>query len=183
MSDNMIRVTPQSWRRQRFAKWGVGQDPKVYTVSQDTFELTPDQFTRAPEEILIGALVDGHRYVSPHDEQRPPEAPVTEEREAVPGEILPELPESAYGPDVVPLTPPDFAPLDDAPAGDEDSDSSDPDTERTPGGSALPEPEPGEASAPAEEFSINPCPGCEREFTTGRGRDTHYRMVHAESRS
>jgi hypothetical protein len=55
-------------------------------------------FVIAPEEVLIGATVDGHRYVSPvEDEQR--------ERQAVPGQVLPEVPAQAYGPDAVPLPP------------------------------------------------------------------------------
>ncbi|WP_328434576.1 hypothetical protein [Streptomyces sp. NBC_00425] len=170
-----IRVQPAARLRQEFALWGTSQHPKIHTVAPNTFAVPAGLYTEIPEPLLIGALVDGQRYVSP-DEQEPTVAPVTGEQWAEPGQPLPEVPESAYGPDSVPLTV-EFAPLEDAPA---DSDPSDSDAGTTAGGSVLPEPEPGEASAPAEEFTDNPCPGCDRSFTTARGRDTHFRIAHAE---
>ncbi|NGO66801.1 C2H2-type zinc finger protein [Streptomyces boncukensis] len=158
MSD-LIRVEPARERRVEFAAWAVAQDPKIRTVAAHAFAVPAALFTEAPEELLIGALVDGRPYVSPDaDEDQEPQddvraellgvatpegltAPVAEERTADPGEPLPEVNPAAYGPDSVSLDAPDTA-SDDQP----------------------------------ERF---PCDLCDRTFSTERGRDTHRRRVHA----
>ncbi|WP_258308651.1 hypothetical protein [Streptomyces sp. NWU339] len=170
----MIHVRPAVERRRDFARWATGHTPKLRTVSPDTFAVPPRLFTDAPENLLIGAIVDGHRYRSPLEDEAnnapPPGAvhltgpvlvgetgpetvvPLVAERTAVPGDVLPPAPESAYGPDSVP----------------------------------LPEPEPELAGtagdvAPSEgEGAPFACDGCPRTFTTARGRDTHRRQAHAE---
>lgn len=194
----MIRVEPAQEHRRCFARWAVAQEPKIRTADHNAFAVPADLFTQAPEEILIGALVDGHAYVPVQDGQESSEEDDDGITWAIAGEPLPPFPESAYGTDSVPL---DFSPLEDASPGDEeegtdpgqgvparpdgtytvllavaDSDSSDP-------GSDLPEPEPGTPVGAREEYDIHACPDCEREFTTSRGRDTHRRQIHADSRS
>ncbi len=120
------------------------------TVSTNTFAVPPHLFTHMPEPLLIGSIVDGHHYVAP-DEDQPPAS-----IEAVPGQPLPEVPADAHGPDSMPLAPPDFAPLEDAPTEDDDS----------------------PASAQGDDLA---CDVCHRPFTTARGRDTHRRQAHPEA--
>ncbi|WP_037871977.1 hypothetical protein [Streptomyces sp. SPB074] len=148
----MLIVRPAPKLRRDFARWAVAQRPKVRTASPTSFAVPTALFTEAPEEILIGSVVDGQRYVSPDEctVSRPELVGVASPdgfREAVPCELLPEVPAEAYGPDSTPL-----------PDASEDSDPSD---------SAAETPE-----------GVFPCDGCDREFTTARGRDTHHRQVH-----
>lgn len=67
----MIRVQPAPSRRRAFARWAVAQRPKLRTVGPNAFAVPPRLFAAAPEGVLLGALVDGQRYV-PRD--RPPRA-------------------------------------------------------------------------------------------------------------
>jgi hypothetical protein len=173
MSD-IIRVQPASCRIQAFAVWAIEQTPKIRTVGHDTFGVPADLFGEAPEEILIGALVDGSRYISPDEAQEQP--PALPFREAVPGGWLPDVPEAAYGPDAVPLAAPDFAPLEDAPAAaaeDEDegegSDSSD-----SPAAT-----EAAEAADESSAESARACEDCGRPYATERGLARHRRRVHS----
>jgi hypothetical protein len=139
---DLIHVRPAPDLRRPFAVWATAQTPKIRTVTPDTFAVPAHLFVIAPEEVLIGATVDGHRYVSPvEDEQR--------ERQAVPGQVLPEVPPQAYGPDAVPLPP---AVPDDQ---DEDEDEGD-------GGQAP-------------DFV---CPDCPRAYATERGLSVHRTRAH-----
>lgn len=156
-----IRVQPAARLRRDFAVWATAQAPKIRTVAPNTFAVPADLFVDVPEDILIGALVDGHRFVSPTEDAAngtpPPAAtewtpPVLPEQEAVPGEPLPELPESAYGPDAVPL---------DLPAGEEQADSDPSDSS----------PDTGDGYA---------CDDCGRPYATERGLATHRRTKHLE---
>jgi hypothetical protein len=61
----MIKVRPAPERRAAFARWATAQTPQVATCSHSEFAVPPDLFTHMPEELLIGSLVDGHRYRSP----------------------------------------------------------------------------------------------------------------------
>lgn len=185
MSD-LIRIKPAPALRVPFARWAVAQTPKVRTVSPSEFAVPARLFVDAPEEILTGALVDGRPYVPAVQEARllgcglcyeeageevhpHPECPqsaaaaVIPEREGVPGEPLPPLPGEAYPPDAEPLPSPEFAPLEDAPADEDGSDSSDPSRE-------LP-----------DESGRFVCDACPRDFSTQRGRDLHRRQVHPEA--
>lgn len=129
MSD-LIHIRPARDLRVAFARWAVAQTPKVDTVSEAAFGVPPRLFTDMPEELLRGALVDGRHYVPVADEPSVPApadapellgvAPMDGLRVAVPGQPLPEVPAEAYGPDAVPLPPPDFAPLEDAPTSEEE---------------------------------------------------------------
>jgi hypothetical protein len=93
----MIRVQPARDRRIAFARWAIEQDPMVRTCSHVEFAVPPDLFTHMPEDLLVGSLVDGHRYRSPLEDSEQPES------EAVPGEPQPPVPDSAYPPGDVPL--------------------------------------------------------------------------------
>lgn len=191
MSIEIIRVEPAPERRQCFARWAVTQTPKVRTADFDAFAVPADLFTEAPEGILIGALVDGRPYVPVEDDEEDPASDDQGFREAVPGEPLPPVPESAYGPDSVPL---DYSPFDDATTGgDEDGarDSRDPGEEvpARPDGTytvllAADDSDPSDSGdedpSAAGDF---PCDVCSRSFTTSRGRDTHRRQIHVDSRS
>lgn len=189
MSTDMIRVEPSPERRRCFAGWAVAQSPKLRTVDYNAFAVPASLFTQAPEEILIGATVDGRPYVPVQDEQEPAGEPYSELREAVPGEPLPPLPESAYGPDSTPL---EFAPLEDAPPGDDEArDQRDQETQEptTADGTytvllAAPDSDSSDSGdedqAQGDEF---PCDLCDRSFTTSRGRDTHRRQIHPDSDS
>jgi hypothetical protein len=154
---DFIQIRPTAEQRVPFARWAVAQTPKVRTAGTSTFAVPAGLFADMPEELLIGAIVDGHRYVSPDEDQAQEQgddllgvataAGFSEEREAVPGEPLPDVPEEAYEPDSVALAaegPETYVPL---------------------------------AGQPDGVFQ---CPGCGKEFTTERGRDTHRRQKHPE---
>ncbi|MFF5968268.1 hypothetical protein ACFY64_32000 [Streptomyces collinus] len=161
MPPDLIHVRPTPELRRDFAEWAVAQVPKVRTVSSTVFAVPAALFTDVPERLLIGSLVDGHRYISP-DEDQQQAAPGSAgddllgvylpEREAVPGEPLPELPDEAYAPDATPL---DATPADD---GSDESDQSD----RT-----------ADTGKPT-------CADCGRPFKSDRALNSHRRQAHPE---
>ncbi|MEU1852930.1 C2H2-type zinc finger protein [Streptomyces sp. NPDC019990] len=159
MPPELIHVRPAPALRRDFATWAVAQTPKVRTVSTTDFAVPTTLFTDVPEHLLIGALVDGHRYVSPDEDEAPDDllGVFQPEREGIPGQALPELPAEAYPPDAKPLDPPDFAPLDDAPT-DEGSDRSD------------------RSAAHSGPY----CVECDRPFKSDRAFNSHRRQVHPE---
>ncbi|WP_405759443.1 hypothetical protein OG234_13200 [Streptomyces sp. NBC_01420] len=61
----LIHVQPARPQLRDFARWATVQTPKIGTVGVAVFGVPPDLYVEAPEELLIGATVDGHRYVSP----------------------------------------------------------------------------------------------------------------------
>ncbi|MGW4007958.1 hypothetical protein [Streptomyces sp. NPDC004763] len=154
----MIRVQPARDRLRDFARWATGFECKLRTAGLHTFAVPPAAFADAPEELLIGALVDGHRYRSPaEDEAKGRPAPgalivvgetgpetVVPLREAVPGDELPPVPDDAYPADAVEVPPADGLPNDET---------------------------------TADAFA---CAHCPRTFDTERGRDTHSRQAHRE---
>ncbi len=123
------------------------------TVSPQAFAVPHHLFTDVPEPLLIGATVDGHRYVSPAEDELL--GVFQQEREGIPGQPLPELPDDAYPPDATPLPAPDYAPLEDAPADDDQA-------------------------ADRKNDSLA-CDICDRPFKSERGRDTHRRQAHPEA--
>ncbi|MFJ2205939.1 hypothetical protein [Streptomyces microflavus] len=184
---NMIRIRPAAARRQDFARWAVAQTPKIRTVSPQDFAVPASLFVDAPEEVLIGALVDGNRYVSPVEDaangNQPPARLLDcgtcyeEDGEEVhphpecplPAEARPELLGVATATgfsEFRTATPGD--PLPEVPAEAYGPDS-------TP----LHAPDPADAPRETPESPF-PCSGCDREFTTQRGRDTHQRQKHPE---
>lgn len=113
MAVQMIRVRPARVRLVAFARWASAQTPKVRTSSPDAFAVPAHLVGEIPEELLVGAWVDGQRYVP----AGPPPGAVeltgvggpgqAEEREGTAGEPLPPAPESAYVADAVDLPEPD----------------------------------------------------------------------------
>lgn len=77
---DLIRIQPATARRRAFARWATAQELKVRTVGINTFAVPAPLFVEAPEDVLVGALIDGHRYVSPEEDAR--------EGRAAPGELL-----------------------------------------------------------------------------------------------
>lgn len=163
----MIHVQPTAELRRAFARWATEQRPKVRTVSTTAFAVPADLFAAAPEAILIGALVDGHRYVSPVEDAalgRP--APGASEPAPTPGDAADTAAADAVAP--VAATPPDIV---------------------TEAMTAAPTAADVVAAAPAaddaradnqaaETQGVFPCPRCDKELTTARGRDMHARKVH-----
>lgn len=172
MSVDLIRVTPVRAHRKAFAAWAIAQSPQVRTVSHEAFVVPATLYADVPEELLTGALIDGHRYVSPQ-----PAMTVLELEEAAPGEPLPPLPESAYPPGAVPL---DVTPVQ----------APEPAAVPEPATEPAPEPEPAPAAAEDEtgsDSSDQPgdteghvCAGCERPFKSKSGLATHRRTAHPE---
>ncbi|MET8746880.1 hypothetical protein [Streptomyces sp. NPDC004728] len=173
--NQLIRIRPTADLRVEFARWAVAQRPKVDTVSIHEFGVPPGLFSGMPENILIGATVDGHRYVSPEEDAaqgRPgpgtsgPAATTT----AVVGESGPET--------IVPLTRPDDSQQLDGISGPEQL-----------LGTAVPEPSAGAATPDSDRSDSSSekeeppygCGSCPREFTTERGRDHHRRLKHPEA--
>ncbi|MFK0063348.1 hypothetical protein ACIQTN_29485 [Streptomyces werraensis] len=151
----MITVKPERSRLVAFARWATAQTPKVRTVGLGEFGVPADLFVHAPEEVLTGALVDGHRYVSPSEDAANGLPEPGDYQEELLGVATPEAlvsPAEGAG---------DFAPLEDAPADDE-------------------EPEDQDAEQAAGDGGPFACDLCPREFTTERGRDSHRRQVHRE---
>ncbi|MEV6565870.1 hypothetical protein [Streptomyces kronopolitis] len=153
---DMIHVEPEPSRRRDFAAWAVAQEPKVRTVSATAFAIPADLFTEAPERLLIGSQVDGHRYVSPEEGESEPEASAGAELTGVArpegfmegSPSMPEAPEETTAPGAQLLA----AIEHDA---DVETDS-------------LPDPESGEPV----------CADCSRGFKSERGLATHRRQVH-----
>lgn len=61
MTDTII-VKPAPELRAEFARWGLMYQPHFRTVSPNEFAVPAAAFTEAPEELLDGAVVDGHPY-------------------------------------------------------------------------------------------------------------------------
>ncbi|QNT94939.1 hypothetical protein HEP81_04667 [Streptomyces griseofuscus] len=174
MPPELIRVQPTAALRREFALWAVAQNPKVRTASHYDFAVPADQFIHMPEHLLIGSVVDGHRYVSPDEDQaqkEPADSGGAEllgvglpEREGIPGEPLPEVPAEAYPAGAEPTPAADTTALEDAQPGEgsDSSDQADGNDDQGDGG----------------EFT---CDVCSRPFKSERGRDTHRRQAHPEA--
>ncbi|MFZ3595041.1 C2H2-type zinc finger protein [Streptomyces sp. BH104] len=155
---DMVYVEPAPEGRIELARWAVAQTPKVGTAGPNTFEIPAQLFSSVPEPALIGATVDGHRYVSPDEEEaKTPAGEGTAEAEltgvataegfavARAGEALPDVPDEAYPPDAEPI-----------PAAEDDD------------------------AGPETEDGGFPCAFCGRTFSTKQGRATHVRRSHPE---
>lgn len=159
----MIQVQPTPELRRPFAVWATEQRPKVRTVSTTAFAVPVELFVSAPEEILIGALIDGHRYVSPVEDAalgRPgPGAPAPAPPGQEPAPAASVDTAAADAASLIAATPPALV-----------------DAAMPPATVAA---EPGdEGAAPATSEGVFPCPHCDRQLTTARGRDMHARKVH-----
>ncbi|MEC3994997.1 hypothetical protein VSR01_16250 [Actinacidiphila sp. DG2A-62] len=177
--NEFIRVEPTPSQRRAFAGWAVAQRPKIRTLSPTEFAVPPHLFTDVPEQVLIGALVDGHRYVSP----------VEDAAHGRPGPGAPDLLGVATP---AGLTPAPGSPEADAPAM---VSATSPATVQAAMTAALVATDVATANAahndgpvpvgddgPRDDApeGVFPCPECTREFTTERGRDTHRRQAHRE---
>ncbi|WP_331756216.1 hypothetical protein OHA04_45735 (plasmid) [Streptomyces sp. NBC_01590] len=176
--NDMIRIQPTRGRRTDFARWAVAQRPKVDTVSLHEFGVPARLFVDMPEDILIGALVDGSRYVSPVEDAALGNPGPGAGGQAVPtvatvvGESGPET--------IIPLTRPDRSHQLAEQSGLEQL-----------LGTAVPEPSSGAATPDSDRSDStsnradgggeNSCDVCHRTFTTPRGRDAHRRQVHPEA--
>jgi hypothetical protein len=109
--NDYITVIPAREQRQRFARWSLGQQPGGLAMSSHEAWAVPSAlFTEVPEELLVGALIDGRPYravvedFEPHgDGYRP----------VPPAGVVPV--DDGAGPESL-----DFAPLDDADGGHAD---------------------------------------------------------------
>ncbi|WP_199570534.1 hypothetical protein [Streptomyces murinus] len=176
---DMIEIQPTRAQRRAFAAWAVAQVPKIRTVGINTFAVPAGLFTEAPEEILIGSLVDGHRYVSPDgdtaEKPRLLDCGLCYEED---GEEVHPHPECTVGrPELVGVASADGfreavpgEPLPEVPA-----EAYGPDSTPLPDASEHSDSSNSAAEPPEGVF---PCDGCDREFTTARGRDTHNRQAH-----
>ncbi len=184
----MIEVRPTPEQRRAFARYAVLQKPKWRTVSPVSFAVPADLFPAVPEELLIGSTIDGHRYVSPVEDaqlgvQPParlldcgtcyeengeevhphPECPARSELASLGATV------AVFGPGEGPGGPVTESPAREAVPGEPLPEI--PAEAYGPDAVPLPEPEP----EPEGSFR---CDGCDREFTTARGRDMHVRQKH-----
>lgn len=177
--NQLIRIRPTPALRVEFARWAVAQRPKVDTVGLHEFGVPARLFAGMPERILIGALVDGHWYVSPEEDAtlgRPgpgASGPAATATATVVGESVPET--------VIPLTRPDRSRQLAGVSGLEQL-----------LGTAVPGPSVGAATPDSDRSDSTSnkaeaagggtsCDVCQRTFSTSRGRDAHRRQVHPEA--
>jgi hypothetical protein len=57
-----VDVVPADSKRAAFASWAISQDPPLYTTGHASFGVPPKLLPDVPEELLSGALIDGHPY-------------------------------------------------------------------------------------------------------------------------
>ncbi|MFI0827286.1 hypothetical protein ACH4Q7_22840 [Streptomyces roseolus] len=195
---NMLHVQPATELRVPFARWAVAQTPKLRTVGPTVFAVPADLYADMPEDLLIGARVNGHRYVSPKEDAAdgtpPPGAELlgvatreglTSLTEVVVGEagLEPHISldmaeqnaataerESVLGESLAEVSVQDHT-LGSASLPTPDNDGPRPD---------APLAETDQGAEPAETTVPFTCGRCPREFTTERGRDTHRRQAHPE---
>ncbi|MFJ4469604.1 hypothetical protein ACIP2X_19245 [Streptomyces sp. NPDC089424] len=182
----MITVKPERSRLVAFARWATAQTPKVRTVGLGEFGVPACLFVHAPEEVLIGALVDGHRYVSPSEDATNGLTEPGGHQDLAGTELLgvatPEALMTRGDPrtDVVRLA--TKPPVSDAAVGGDRGDEHGPESDFAPLEDALTDVDEGndqdrEAVGDGSSFACYLCP---REFNTERGRDSHRRQVHRE---
>jgi hypothetical protein len=170
-----IRVQPTRDNRRDFAGWARAQTPKVRTCSPQAFAVPHHLFTDVPEPLLIGALVDDHRYVSPDEDAAngtpPPGAPEPE------GVSSPGSPEASAAAKVAATSPEAVQAA--MSAGVLAADVAAVNAEAL-SESELPAGDPGPSDGDRPD-GMFPCGGCDKEFTSERGRDTHRRLKHPEA--
>lgn len=57
-----VEIQPATPQRRAFAQWARSQDPRIETASATTSRVPVALFTSIPEEILVGAKIDGTPY-------------------------------------------------------------------------------------------------------------------------
>ena len=159
---DLIHVVPLAEQRQPFAAWAVAQTPKIRTVGPNAFAVPAALFTQVPESVLVGALVDGHRYISPEEDHQQAQPALA----------------AAEGPEVV-------IPVQCRQRSCQLADVSGlvellgvatPDALSAPRGHLEDAALPGSVDEPETEGVV--CQDCGRSFKSTRGRDTHHRQVH-----
>jgi hypothetical protein len=150
---DLIYVRPAPALRRDFAIWAVAQTPKVRTTDPQTFAVPGRLFSEVPEPLMIGSTVDGHRYVSP-DEDAANGTPPPSQSAPADASTAQEAATAAV-----------------ASRSPEDVDRS--------MAAAVPAAEVADGQQEQSE-GVFPCRGCDREFTSERGRDTHHRLKHPE---
>lgn len=153
---DIIRVRPDKPRRREFAAWAVARQPKIRTLSTDTFAVPVSAYVDAPEGILLGALVDDHLYVPVADTLGTPEQPQVE-----PGSEATDLPAAPTSELLGVASPEAFTPPGPATAEQTEPDRSAPDV-------------------PSEPVLRVTCRDCRREFNSKRGLRAHRRQAHGE---
>ncbi|WP_433856658.1 C2H2-type zinc finger protein [Streptomyces kronopolitis] len=162
---DLIHVEPTPETRIALARWAVAQTPKVSTVGPNTFGIPAHLFSSVPEAALIGAQVDGHRYVSPDEEASVPAEEGTAETELT-GVARPEG-FTVSTPDEAPAVPEESSSAESTPLAAAESDTQ----QEAPASESGPE---------TEDGADYPCEFCPRSFSTERGRTTHVRRSHPE---
>jgi hypothetical protein len=163
----MIEVQPTARLLRDFARWATAQTPKVRTVSQHAFAVPAELFGDIPEYVLVGALVDGQRYASPHDWASAELLGV-----ATPAGFAPTDDPEADAAAMVDATPPDFI--------DRTMTAVRLATDLAASNAARGELADDEHDQAGGDGDTEPyaCDLCPRTFATERGRDTHRRQAH-----
>ncbi|MEU5452495.1 hypothetical protein [Streptomyces californicus] len=182
----MIEVQPTPEQRRAFAAYAVLQRPKWRTVSPMSFAVPADRFAAVPEELLIGAVVDGHRYVSPDEDAELGAQPLARLLDCgtcyeETGEEVHPQPECPLGtgPEVELLGVATEEGLREAVVGERLPEV--PAEAYGPDAVSIPAVGPDEETSPTDKAVGGfPCPDCGKPFSSARGRDTHQRMKHAE---
>lgn len=168
MPDDLIRIQPAPGRRREFAAWAVTQTPRLRTVSHTEFAVPAPLYTAMPEELLVGALIDGHPYRPVDDDQLPPGEHQTEGMAAI-GAVDGREPTA-----------------DEVAAAHNGTDTDRAEWLATASGETSQEPAavgqetvaPGQAQA---EPVVCPVDGCGREFGSGRALRAHRRQAHSKT--
>lgn len=109
----VIRIRPAARRRRDFAAWAVVQTPKVRTCSEAEFAVPAHLVPQLPEELLVGALVEGQPYM-PVDQTGTTEGGTDQQ------------PTAPVGPQPEPLEEPAPEPAGATPSGGQDEASAEP---------------------------------------------------------
>lgn len=71
----LVLVEPSDEQKAAFARWCLAQNPRIETVSASGSEVPADLFTGMPEELLVGAYIDGRLYRHVVEEVGPADVP------------------------------------------------------------------------------------------------------------
>lgn len=87
-----VLVEPAPDRARAFARWCLAQSPRIETANASGSEVPSNLFTNMPEELLVGAHIDGrlYRHVAepePEPEAEAAPAKTTRRRKAVANEV------------------------------------------------------------------------------------------------
>lgn len=174
-----MRIQPSGSRRRAFARWAVQQRPRLRTVGPNAFAVPPVLYRDMPEDLPIGALVNGHRYVPVAEVQpKAPKKPAKVPAKAAANARAEEPPAAPAAAEEVPGGP------EPAPAPAPEVDASAPSGPGEDTGPTAP-PEPTDPDEPGEADSVDPdrvqCDQCPKHFATSRAMKAHRRQAHPEA--